>query len=238
MGAGSVIGPDVEIETGTRVGPQVVIQGPCRIGPDNHIHPFCSLGGDPQDKKYRPGTRSLLEIGTRNVIREYCNFNRGTEAGGGSTHIGDDNWFMANVHIAHDCLIGNHAVFANCASLAGHVTVEDHVVLGGFAGVRQFSRLGAHCFVSAAAMVNRDVPPYVLVFGNLAKPAGLNQVGLERYGVSAATQARLKEAYRLIYRRGLRLEQAVKQLQELAGEAPEIGRMVDFLLSSKLGIVR
>ena len=238
MGPYSIIGPEVEIGSGTQVASQVVIQGPCRIGPDNHIHAFCSLGGDPQDKKYRPGGRSVLEIGARNVIREYCNFNRGTEAAGGYTRIGDDNWLMANVHIAHDCLIGNHTVFANHVSLAGHVEVGDYVGLGGFAGVRQFCRLGKFCFVTAASMVSRDVPPYVLVAGNLAQPLGLNEVGMQRSDMADVLRKSLKGAYRLLYRRGLRLEEALERMRELGAEVPEVRHMVDFIASSRCGIVR
>jgi UDP-N-acetylglucosamine acyltransferase len=185
VGPWSVIGPEVEIEAGTRIGAHVVIHGPTRIGPDNRIHPFCSIGDDPQDKKYVSGGSSRLEIGSRNTIREYCSINRGTPGGGGLTRLGDDNWIMAYCHIAHDCRVGNHTVFANNSTLAGHVEIEDYVILGGFTGVHQFCRLGESSFTAIASIVVRDVPPFVMVNGNTARPRTINREGMKRRGMDA-----------------------------------------------------
>ena len=185
IGAYAVIGPDVEIGDRTVVGPHAVICGPTVIGSDNRIFQFCSLGDDPQDKKYRSGEPSTLSIGDRNVIREFCTINRGTEQGGIRTVVGNDNWIMAYVHIAHDCQVGDHIVFANHTTLAGHVTIEDHVICGGFTGVHQFCRIGRHSFTAIASVVVKDVPPYLMVAGNTAQPSGLNREGLKRHGFSA-----------------------------------------------------
>ena len=181
VGPYTVIGPDVMIGEGSWIGPHVVINGPTRIGRHNKIFQFASVGEIPQDKKYG-GEPTLLEIGDRNVIREFCTLNRGTAQGGGVTRIGSDNWIMAYVHIAHDCQIGNHTIFANNASLAGHVVIEDHVILGGFTQVHQFCALGAHCFTAFGSGIAKDVPPYVMVAGHPAEPHGLNVEGLRRRG--------------------------------------------------------
>jgi len=179
VGPYTVIGADVEIEAGTWIGPHVVIRGPTRIGRENRIFQFSSLGDEPQDKKYA-GEDTLLEIGDRNLFREHVTVNRGTVQGGGVTRIGGDNWIMVGVHIAHDCVVGNHTIFANNASLAGHVTVEDHVILGGFTLVHQFCALGAHSFTAMGSVIPKDVPPYVLVSGHMARPYGLNAVSRPR----------------------------------------------------------
>ncbi|MCB1569965.1 MAG: acyl-ACP--UDP-N-acetylglucosamine O-acyltransferase, partial [Xanthomonadales bacterium] len=184
IGAFSIIGQDVEIGDGTTIGPHVVIDGPTRIGRDNRIWQFASLGAAPQDKKFH-GEQSRLEIGDRNVIREFVTFNRGTEEGSGVTRIGNDNWLMAYVHIAHDCVVGNNAIFSNASSLAGHVTVDDWVILGGFTLVHQFCQVGAHAFTAMGAIINRDVPPYVTVAGSFAEPKGINSEGLRRRGYSS-----------------------------------------------------
>ena len=173
VGAYSLIGAGARIDSGTVIGPHVVIAGATRIGKDNQIHAFCSLGGAAQDKKYQ-GEPTSLEIGDRNTIREFCTFNRGTANDVGATRVGDDNWIMAYVHVAHDCKVGNHTVFANNAQLAGHVSVGDYVVLGGFTGVHQFVHLGAHSFTGIAAVVLQDLPPYVTIAGSPAKPYGIN----------------------------------------------------------------
>lgn len=188
IGAFSIIGPEVVIGAGTWVGPHVVVNGPTRIGRDNKIFQFSSLGEMPQDKKYQ-GEPTLLEIGDRNVIREFCTLNRGTAQGGGVTRIGHDNWIMAYVHLAHDCLIGNQTIFANNASLAGHVVVEDQVILGGFTQVHQFCTLGAHSFTAFGSGIAKDVPPYVMVAGHPAAPHGLN-VEVCGGAVSAAKPSR------------------------------------------------
>ena len=237
VGPYSVIGAQVEIGARSKIGPHVVIQGPTRIGEENRVFQFCSLGDEPQDKKYH-NEESRLVIGNGNTIREYCNFNRGTEAGGSETRIGDDNWIMANVHIAHDCVVGNHTVFANAASLAGHVIVEDHVILGGFTLVHQFCRIGMHSFTSMGSIINRDVPPYITVAGKMAAPRGINTVGLRRRGFDADRISGVKKAYRLLYKSGLRLEEALGALEELALKEPDVQHLVEFIRGSERSIVR
>ena len=237
VGPGCVIGPDVEIGENTWIGAYVVIQGPTRIGRDNKVFQFNSLGDVPQDKKYR-GERSLLEIGERNVIREYCTFNRGTAQGGGVTRIGDDNWIMAYVHIAHDCQVGNHTVLANGTTAAGHVVVGDYATCGAFTMVHQFCALGAHSFTAMGTVVFKDVLPFVTVAGNTARPRGLNTEGLRRRGYTPETILTLRRAYKLIYKQGLTVEQAIAELEELVRECPELEVMVSALRSSGRGIVR
>jgi UDP-N-acetylglucosamine acyltransferase len=237
IGAGSVIGADVEIGDGTWIGPHVVIEGPTRIGRDNRIWQFASLGGEPQDKKFH-GERTELVIGDRNVIREFCTFSRGTADGGGATRIGDDNWIMAYVHIAHDCIVGNNTIFANAASLAGHVLVDDHVIFGGFTLVHQFCKIGAHAFTSMGSVINRDVPPYVTVAGNFAKPKGINSEGLKRRGYDATRIAAIKRAYRTLYLSGLPLAEAREKLAELSTSSGDVRRLLDFIGQSERSLVR
>jgi len=237
IGAFCVIGANVEIGAGTRIGPHVVIDGRTRIGRDNRIHAFAALGGDPQDKKFH-GESSELVIGDRNLIREFVTFNRGTDDGGGSTRIGDDNWLMAYVHIAHDCNVGSNVVFANAASLAGHVTVDDYVILGGFTLVHQFCQIGAHAFTSMGSVVNRDVPPYVTVAGTYAEPRGINTEGLRRRGFDRERMLSIKRAYRTLYKSGLSLADARTQLATAAGSAPDVRVMLDFIERSQRSLVR
>lgn len=237
IGPWSMIGPDVEIGEGTWIGPSVVIKGPTRIGHNNKIYQFASVGEDPQDKKYN-GEKTFLEIGDNNIIRECCTINRGTVQDGGITRIGNDNLFMAYVHIAHDCDIGNYTVFSNNASLAGHVIVKDHVILSGFAGVHQFCVLGEHSFIAKATLVTKDVLPYILVAGHDAEACGLNLVGLKRRGFSAEAINAIKKAYKIIYRNGLTVEQAIEQLTELAVESAEVRLMMEALQQSERGVVR
>ena len=237
IGPYSIIGPDVEIGDDTEIGPHVVIKGHTRIGRENRIFQFCSLGEMPQDKKYA-GEPTRLEIGDRNTIREFCTFNLGTVQGGGVTCVGDDNWIMAYVHIAHDCHVGNKTIFANGASLAGHVTVDDWVIFGGFTGVHQFCRIGAHVITAASSLVLQDVPPYLMVAGNTAQPYGIHVEGLKRRGFTSEAISELKRAYRTLYKSGLLLEEAKAQLADQARTAPDVQRMVDFLASSKRGIIR
>ena len=237
VGPFSVIGPGVVLGSGTRVGSHVVIEGPTRIGERNRIHSFSVLGGAPQDKKYR-GEESTLEIGNDNVIREYCTFNRGTEGGGMATRVGDGNWIMAYVHIAHDCRVGDDNVMANATTLAGHVEVEDCVTLGAFTVVHQFCRIGRHAFSAMGAVILKDVPPFVTVAGNSASPRGLNTVGLRRRGFPAPAMQALKSAYKVVYKRGLTLDSAVEQLAGAAKESAEVSRFLDFVRSSGRGIVR
>jgi len=237
IGAYSIIGPHVEIGDNTEIGPHVVIQGHSRIGRENRIFQFCSLGEVPQDKKYA-GEPTRLEIGDRNTIREFCTFNLGTAQDKGVTRIGDDNWIMAYVHIAHDCQVGNKCTFANNASLAGHVTVDDWAILGGFTGVHQFCRIGAHVMTAVSTVILQDVPPYLMAAGNTAQPYGINVEGLKRRGFSADALLSLKRAYRTLYKSGLRLEEARAKLVEAAQTQPEIQLFVDFLDLSRRGIIR
>lgn len=237
IGPFAVIGPDVRIGAGTRVGAHALIQGPTKIGRDNQIHAFASVGTDPQDKKFA-GETTRLEIGDGNTIREFVTINRGTSGGGGVTRIGDDNWIMAYVHIAHDCLIGSHTIFANNATLAGHVVIQDHVILGGFTLVHQFCRLGAHCFTAMGSAVNRDVPPFIMVAGQMAAPRGINTEGLKRRGFSSSRVSAIRRAYKTLYRSGLRLEEAVAQLRSQSGDNADIGQLADFISESQRSIVR
>lgn len=235
IGAYSVISADVEIGEGTWVGPHVVINGPTKIGKENKIYQFASLGEAPQDLKYR-GEPTTLEIGDRNLIREFCTFNRGTIQDKSCTRIGNDNLFMAYVHIAHDCEIGNHTIFANNASLAGHVKVEDYAILSGFSGVFQFCRVGAYSFAATNSVIIKDVPPFVKVSGYYAKPFGLNTVGLQRHGVTDETMSELRRAYKIIYRNGLTVVKALEELHKM--HSPEVKQLIKFIETSDAGIVR
>ena len=237
VGAYSIIGDHVEIGAGTKIGPHVVIQGHTSIGKENQIFQFASLGEVPQDKKYA-GEPTSLEIGDRNVIREFCTFNCGTVQDTGITKIGNDNWVMAYVHIAHDCQIGNHTTFANNASLAGHVHIDDYAILGGFTLVHQFCRIGAHVITGMGSSVVHDVPPFVTAAGNPAKPHGINSEGLKRRQFSSETIAQIKRAYKTLYRNGLTLEEAKHVLEEQAQSCPEIQPLLKFLAISTRGIVR
>ena len=237
VGAYSIIGPGVVIGDGCEIGSHVVIQGETVLGENNRIHPFASVGGDPQDKKYA-GEPTRLEIGSGNTIRESVTIHRGTGQAGGLTRIGDDNWIMAYVHVAHDSRVGSRTVFANGASLAGHVEVADDVILGGFTLVHQFCRVGAHSFTSMGSCVKQDVPPYTTVAGNPAAPHGINAEGLRRRGFDDRTIRALRHAYRLLYKQGLRLDQAIGELQRRQAEVPELAALVDFLRIDGRGIVR
>jgi len=237
VGPYAVIGAQVQIGRGTRVGPHAVIMGPSRIGENNNIYQFASLGDDPQDKKYR-GELTRLEVGNGNVFREYVSVNRGTAQDRGLTRIGDDNWVMAYAHIAHDCRVGNGTVFANNASLAGHVTIEDFAVLGGFTLVHQFCAIGAYAFASFGSVIGKDVPPCVMVSGNPARAHGINTEGLRRHGFGADRIESLRRAYKLLYRSGLTLEAALQKLRSAAREQPELVVLVDFLVRQTRGIVR
>jgi UDP-N-acetylglucosamine acyltransferase len=215
----------------------VVIQGPTTIGRNNRVFHFCSLGEAPQDKKYN-GEPTALEIGDGNTIREYCTINRGTAQDVGVTRIGNDNWIMAYVHVAHDCQIGSHTILANAVTLAGHVHVEDYAILGGATLVHQFCRLGAHIIVGGGSRLRQDVPPYVMADGAEVKPHGLNVEGLKRRGFSAETITHLKRAYKTIYKSGLTLEEAKQQLAEQREACAEVGLFLDFLEASTRGIIR
>jgi len=236
VGPYCVIGADVEIGDGTTLGAHVVVAGPTRIGRDNRIHPFASIGGDPQDKKFK-GERSELVIGDRNNIREFVTINRGTGDGGGVTRIGDDNWIMAYAHIAHDCTIGNHTVFSNNATLAGHVEIGDHVILSGFSGVHQFCRIGAHAFVGMGCLVNGDVPPFVILAADYGRPRGINAEGLKRRGFSPERIMQIRRAYKTLYMSGLPLNEARQQLAQ-DGESEDVAAMLRFLERSERPLMR
>ena len=238
IGAYSVIGADVEIGDGSVIGAHCTIDGPTRIGRDNHIHGHAAIGGEPQDKKYR-GERTELVIGDRNSIREFVTINRGTGDGGGVTRIGDDNWILAYAHIAHDCQVGNHVVFSNNATLAGHVEVGDHVILSGFAGIHQFCRIGAHAFIGMGALVNGDVPPYVMVATEgYGRPRGINSEGLKRRGFDATRIAAIKRAYRALYMSGASLDDARARLEEIAAQSQDVREFLSFIDGAQRGLLR
>jgi len=237
VGPYAVIEGTVSVGEGSRIGPHCVIRGKTTIGRNNRIFQFASVGEDPQDKKYA-GEETELVIGDGNTIREYCTLNRGTVQDQGVTRIGNNNWLMAYVHIAHDCAVGDETIFANCVTLAGHVTVEDYVILGGFSGAHQFARIGAHAFVANNAAVSRDVPPYVMAAGQPAAPRGLNTEGLRRRGFSAEQIRNVKEVFRLLYRSDLRLEDARERIRELADGRPEIAVFSRFIEPSERGLIR
>lgn len=237
VGPYSIIGEHVEIGAGTVVGPHVVINGHTRIGKSNHIFQFCSLGEIPQDKKYA-GEPTRLEIGDNNTIREFCTFNLGTIQDGGLTSVGNDNWIMAYVHIAHDCHVGSHTIMANGATLAGHVYVHDWVIIGGLSGVHQFVRIGAHAMTGFQSRITQDVPPYFTVAGNPVEAHGINAEGLRRRGYDAAAIASIKNAYKTLYKSGLSFVDAQAVLQTQVAAHPELNLLVEFLASSQRGIVR
>jgi len=237
IGAYTVIGPGVEIGANTKVGPHVVINGPTRIGVDNRIFQFSSIGDAPQDKKYR-GEPTRLEIGDRNVMRECVTLNRGTTKDQGVTRIGSDNLFMAYSHVAHDCQVGNQCVLANNATLGGHVHLGDWVIMGGFSGIHQFCKVGAHAFIANNAAVTRDVPPFVMTVGQPAAAHSVNSEGLKRRGFSPEQIRNIRSAFRLLYRSGLKLADAQSQLEAIAKEQPEILPIVEFLPQSTRSIVR
>lgn len=237
VGAYSTIGAHVRIDANTQIGPHVVIDGHTTIGKNNHIFQFASLGAIPQDKKYR-GEPTELRIGDGNTIREFCTFNLGTVTGIGRTEVGNDNWIMAYVHLAHDCVIGNHTIFANNASLAGHVTIKDWVILGGFSLVHQFCIIGEHAMTAFAAGVHKDIPPYVMGAGYRAEPAGLNTEGLRRRGFTAEQIANIKNIYKILYRQGLSYDDAKTQIMALADTAEELTVFKTFFNESTRGVIR
>lgn len=237
IGPYCVIGPEVEIGPGCWIGAHTVITGRTRIGSGNRIYPFASLGQPPQDKKYG-GEPTRLEIGDNNTIREYCTLNCGTVQDAGVTRLGDDNWIMAYCHLAHDCQVGSHTVFANNTQLGGHVHVGDYAVLGGYTGVHQYCRIGAHVMTAVGSVVLKDIPPYVTAAGNPARPHGINAEGLRRRGFRPETIARLRGAYRTLYRSGHTLEEARRALERERESCPEIGAILEFLAQSSRGIIR
>ncbi|BCR05207.1 acyl-[acyl-carrier-protein]--UDP-N-acetylglucosamine O-acyltransferase [Desulfuromonas versatilis] len=237
VGPYAVIGDHVSIGSGTSVGAHAVIEGPTEIGRDNRIFQFASVGAAPQDLKFH-GENSCLKIGDRNTIREFVTMHRGTESGGSKTVVGNDNLFMAYSHVAHDCIVGNRVILANGATLAGHVTVDDFAILGGLSAVHQFSRVGCHVMISGGAMVTQDIPPYTLAQGDRARTVGLNLVGLGRRGFSEGAIRGIKKAYKLVFRSGLRLDEALARIDAELEQTAELKVFIDFIRNSERGIAR
>jgi len=238
VGAFCLIGADVEIGAGTEIGPHCSIHGPTRIGRNNRFIGHAAIGGEPQDKKYK-GERTELVIGDDNVIREFVTINRGTAGGGGITTVGNDNWMLAYTHVAHDCHVGDHCVFSNNTTLAGHVTVGDYVIISGFAGAHQFCRIGAHAFLGMGALTNGDVPPFTMVGSDsLGRPRGINSEGLKRRGFDAERIASIKRAYRTLYVAGLPLAEAKVQLAEQAAHSADVKDMLDFIEHAERPLLR
>jgi len=237
IGPYAVIGEHVSLGEGTTVGPHAVIEGWTEIGRDNRIFQFASVGAAPQDLKFH-GEKSFLRIGDRNMVREFVTLHRGTESGGGETIIGSDNLFMAYSHVAHDCVVGNRVILANGATLAGHVQVDDFAILGGLSAVHQFTRVGAHVMVSGGSMVAQDIPPYTIAQGDRAKTVGLNLVGLKRRGFSEEAMRAIKKAYKIIFRSGLRQEEALQKIAAEVVSGPELAVFVEFIKNSQRGVAR
>ena len=237
VGAYSIVGPRVRVDAGTVIGPHVVLTGRTSVGKRNRLFQFTSIGEIPQDRKYG-GEPTATSIGDDNVIREFVTIHAGTAQDRGVTSIGNGNWFLAYTHVAHDCVVGDATTFSNNAQIAGHVTIGDYAVLGAYAGVHQFCRVGAHAMLAAGAIVLQDVPPFVTASGYPAKPAGTNNEGLRRRGFSAADIAAVRRAYKTLYREGLPLEQARTALAQAAQDAPLLEPLVSFLATSSRGIVR
>jgi UDP-N-acetylglucosamine acyltransferase len=237
VGAFSVIGADVKIDAGTVIGPHVVIKGPTSIGKKNRIYQFTSIGEDPQDKKYEFEV-TRLEIGDRNTIREFTSMHRGTRQDNSVTKIGNDNLFMAYTHVAHDCIIGDHVIMANGASLAGHVHLNSHAILGGFTLVHQFTQIGQYSFAAMGSAITQDIPPFIMVGGKPTRPHGINSVGMERNGISAEDIRLIRNAYKIIYKLNLRLEDAIEQMEDLASDSKQLSDMISFLRNVRRGILR
>ncbi len=237
IGPFSIVGADVEIEAGTVVGPHVVISGPTKIGKRNKIFQFSSIGAAPQDKKFNDEATQLI-IGDDNTIRENVTLNRGTVQGGGITKIGSRNWIMAYVHLAHDCVVGNDTVLANGTTLAGHVTVDDFAILGGFTLIHQFCQIGAYSFTAFSTGIKQDVPPYIMVSGHAGSPHGLNIEGLKRHGFDKDQIRNIKKCYKLLYKSGMKLDVAKKEIRTMAEHCSELKILAEFLDKSKRSIVR
>jgi UDP-N-acetylglucosamine acyltransferase len=237
IGAYTIVGPHVAIGRGTEIGPHAVITGHTVLGARNRIFQFASVGEIPQDRKYG-GEATRTEIGDDNVIREFVTIHAGTAQDRGATTIGHGNWFLAYTHVAHDCVVGDFTTFSNNAQIAGHVTIGDWVVLGAYAGVHQFCRIGAHAMIAAGTIVLQDVPPFVTAAGYPAKPAGTNNEGLRRRGFSTTDIAAVRRAYKTLYRAGHSLEQAREEIVRASADAPLLGALATFLETSGRGIVR
>ena len=237
IGPYSIIGAGVEIGSGCQIESHVVIKGPTKIGKNNHIYQFSSVGEDPQDKKFA-GEPTLLEIGDNNLIRESVTINRGTIQGGGITKIGNNNWIMAYVHIAHDCIVGSENIFANNTTLAGHVIIDDFVILGGFSLVSQFNHIGSYAFSAMGSVISRNIPPYILVSGHMAKPIGINIEGLRRHDFTNQQIKTIKQAYKLTYRLSLKIGEASLAIQKLEQINSELSLYTTFLEQQQGGIIR
>lgn len=237
IGPFSIIGADVQIDTGTVIGPHAVIKGPTVIGKHNRIYQFVSIGEDPQDKKYA-NELTRLEIGDRNTIREFSTMHRGTKQDQSVTRVGNDNLFMAYTHVAHDCMVGNNVIMANGASLAGHVHLDDHAILGGFTLVHQFTQIGQLSFAAMGSAITQDIPPFVMVGGRPTAPHGINSVGMERWGTSQEVIRQIRKAYKILYKSNLKLEDAIEEMEDIAGDCNELSTMVSFLRNVTRGILR
>lgn len=237
VGAFSVIGADVKIDSGTVIGPHVVIKGPTSIGKHNRIYQFTSIGEDPQDKKYAAEV-TRLEIGDRNTIREFTSMHRGTQQDNCITKIGNDNLFMAYTHVAHDCIIGDNVIMANGASLAGHVHLNNHAILGGFTLVHQFTQIGQYSFAAMGSAITQDIPPFIMVGGKPTRPHGINSVGMERNDISAEDIRLIRNAYKIIYKMNLRLEDAIEKMEDMASDSKQLSEMISFLRNVRRGILR
>lgn len=237
VGPGTIIGADVEIGDGTWIGPHVVIQGPTVIGKHNKIFQFASVGDEPQDVTYQ-GEPTRLEIGDHNIIREFCMISRGTVKGGGLTRLGDHNFLMAYSHIGHDCMVGNQIIMVNYSALSGHVILNDYAIIGAYAAVHQFCQVGAYAFIARATYVTKDVLPYVMIAGHTTSACGINTVGLRRRGFSSSAIDHLRRAYKVIFRKGLTVQQALTELDLMKQDCPEMIPMIDALAQSTRGIVR
>lgn len=237
IGPGTIIGADVQIGEGTWIGPHVVIQGPTVIGKNNKIFQFASVGNDPQDMTYK-GEATCLEIGDNNVIREFCMISRGTVKGGSVTRLGNHNFLMAYAHVGHDCMVGNHVSMVSYSALSGHVVVDDFATIGAYSAVHQFCRVGAYAFITRGTYITKDVLPYVIVAGQDVAVYGINTVGLKRRGVSSSAVDILRRAYKIIFRKGLTVQQALVDLEALLLDCPEVSLMIDSLKQSTRGIVR
>ncbi|MEK0412002.1 MAG: UDP-N-acetylglucosamine acetyltransferase [Pseudomonadota bacterium] len=237
VGPYSIIDADVSIGAGSVIGNHVTITGNTTIGKNNYIYHYSSIGESPQDKKYNQ-EKTFLEIGDNNTIREFCTFNRGTAQDKSLTKIGNNNWIMAYVHLAHDCEIKNHTILANNTSLAGHVTIDDYAILGGFTLVHQFCKIGSHIITAVNTVVFKDIPPYIIAAGYDAKPNGINVEGLKRRGFDPKIITKIKEAYKILYRKGLSLNEAEAQIKLLSKDTKELNLYTDFIAKSTRGIIR
>ena len=237
IGPWTIIGPEVEIGDGCRIASHVVIKSHTRLGKNNQVFQFASIGEDPSDKKYQ-GEVTWLEVGDNNIFREGANVHRGTGVGGGVTRIGSDNLFMPYTHIAHDCTVGNHTIFSNNAAISGHVVVEDWAILSGYAGVYQFLRIGAHSFIGGLTHINMDVPAFVTVKGIPPEAKGVNITGLERRNFSREAIKAVRKGYKLLYREGLKIDEALRELDKLAVDHPEIHLLIHSVKASQKGIIR